>query len=189
MRIHNKIPIFFVMAAGILGSMSSTINYAMAQQNLTAGNPTHTNSESIITRDSVTILLEGKSINSDGHLHLYDTGKFHIMDGHAAIKIPCNEDSESLLELEGGVATQEKFMKKFELHNIENMSDPGQTCMYHSDLESAMGEGGFLLIDIALHNPSQQKITFPAESVAIVSVNEIMKEPNTLPISEVDIPS
>ena len=161
----------------------------MAQQNLTAATPTHTNSESIIARDSITVLLEGKSINPDGHIHLYDTGKFHIMDGHAAIKIPCNENSEPLLELEGGVATKETFMKKLELHHVANMSHPSQTCMYHSDLESAMGEGGFLLIDIALHNPSQQKITFPAESVAIVSVNELMKDPNTLPISEDDIPS
>jgi len=142
--------------------------------------------KSVITRDSVTILLEGKSVNPDGYIHLYDTGKFHIMDGHAAIKIPCNENSQPLLELEGGVATQETFMKKLDLHNVANMSNLGQTCMYHSDLNSAMGDEGFLLIDIALHNPSQQKIIFPAESVAIISVNEIMKDPHTLPTTEGD---
>jgi hypothetical protein len=27
------------------------------------------------------------------------SGKFHIMDGHAAIKIPCNENSEPLLDV------------------------------------------------------------------------------------------
>lgn len=193
MKPQNKMLIFFVVIAAIMGSMTSTINFAMAQQNSTSDrtHPTSTDSydQSIITRDSVTVLLEGKSVNPDGHIHLYDTGKFHIMDGHAAIKIPCNENSEPLLELEGGVATQETFMKKLELHHVANMSHPGQTCMYHSDLESAMGEDGFLLIDIALHNPSQQKITFPTESVAIVSVNELMKDPNTLPTSEGDIPS
>ena len=31
--------------------------------------------------------------------------------------------------------------------------------------------------------------TFPEESVAIVSVNEIMREPSTLPASEGNIPS
>ena len=62
------------------------------------------------------------------------------------------------------------------------MSNPGQACMYHSDLGSVMGEKGFLLIDIALHNPSNQRITFPEESVAIVSVNEIMK--NLLPYQQ-----
>lgn len=110
------------------------------------------------------------------------------MDGHAAVKIPCNENSEPLLELLGGVATQETFMKKLELHHVANMSQAGQACMYHSDLESLMGEQGFLLIDLALHNPSQQKIAFPAESVAIVSVNEIMKDPVTLPASEGNVP-
>jgi hypothetical protein len=46
-----------------------------------------------------------------------------------------------------------------------------------------------LLIDIALHNPSNQRITFPEESVAIVSVNEIMKDPATLPTAEGNVPS
>jgi hypothetical protein len=94
-----------------------------------------------------------------------------------------------LLEVLGGVSSDKTFMKKLELHHVANMSQAGQTCMYHSDLGSVMGEKGFLLVDIALHNPSEQKITFPLESVAIVSVNEIMKDPNTLPASEGDIPS
>jgi hypothetical protein len=191
---QNKILLFIVVTA-ILTSITSTIDFAVAQQqpqqqqegtNTTA---TTTTGESIITRDSVTLLLEGKSVNPDGHIHLYDTGKFHIMEGHVAVKVPCNENSEPLLELLGGVATQETFMKKLELHHVANMSQPGQTCMYHSDLASAMGEKGYLLIDLALHNPSQQKITFPAESVAIVSVNEIMKDPHTLPASEGNVPS
>jgi len=50
------------------------------------------------------------------------------------------------------------------------MSNPGQACMYHSDLGSVMGEKGFLLIDIALHNPSNQRITFPEERVWFTSL-------------------
>jgi hypothetical protein len=80
---------------------------------------TTTTGESIITRNSVTLLLKGKSVNPDGHIHLYDTGKFHIMEGHATVKIPCNENSEQLLEQ---VDTQETFMKKLELHCIANLS-------------------------------------------------------------------
>jgi hypothetical protein len=192
MYTQNKMLVFFVLTAAILTSITSTINFAVAQQQQqqegTASTAT-TTGESIITRDSVTLLLEGKSINPDSHIHLYDTGKFHIMDGHAAVKIPCNDKSEPLLELLGGVATNQTFMKKLDLHHVANMSQAGQNCMYHSDLGSVMGEKGFLLIDIALHNPSQQKITFPAESLAIVSVNEIMKDPGKLPASEGNIPS
>ena len=192
MYTQNKIVLVFVVMATILTSITSTtINFAIAQQQPQEGNTstTSTTQESIITRDSVTVLLEGKSINPDGHIHLYDTGKFHIMDGHVAVKMPCNTESQPLLEVLGGVSSDETFMKKLELHHVANMSQPGQTCMYHSDLDSVMGEKGFLLIDIALHNPSNQMITFPAESVAIVSVNEIMVDPNTLPASEGNIPS
>ena len=163
MYTQNKILlVFFVIAAILTSITSTTINYALAQQQQPAGSTTE---ESIITRDSITVLLEDKSVNPDGHIHLYDTGKFHIMDGHAAVKIPCNENSEPLVELLGGVATDETFMKKLELHHVANMSNPGQACMYHSDLGSVMGEKGFLLIDIALHNPSNQRITFPEERV------------------------
>jgi hypothetical protein len=192
MYIQNKMLLFFVTAA-ILTSITSTIDFAVAQQQqegTATGTPTSTlTGESIITRDSVAFLLEGKSVNPSGHIHLYDTGKFHIMDGHVAVKIPCTENSEPLLELQGGVATDQTTMRPLEIHHVANMSQPGQTCMYHSDLQSAMGEQGFLLIDIALYNPSQQKITFPEESVAIVSVNEIMRDPNTLPASEGNVPS
>jgi hypothetical protein len=187
MYTQNKILLVFLAMTALLTSITSTtINFAIAQQQQSTGTTTE---ESIITRDSVTVLLEGKSINPDGHIHLYDTGKFHIMDGHVAVKIPCNNESQPLLELLGGVSSDKTFMKNLELHHVANMSNPGQTCMYHSDLGSVMGEQGFLLVDIALHNPSEQKITFPPESVAIVSVNKIMKEPNTLPASEGDIPS
>ena len=166
--------------AGILTTFTSSVNFLSAQP--------ATDSESIVTRDSVTLLLEGKSILPKGDIHLYDTGKFHIMDGHVAIKVPCNDKSEPLIELLGGVAAGETFMKKLELHNIANMSLAGKICMYHSDLGSVMTQDGWLLIDVALHNPSDQKITFPEESVAIVSVNEIMKDPNVLPASEGNIP-
>lgn len=47
------------------------------------------------------------------------------MDGHVAVKIPYNENSEPLLELLGGVTTDETFMKKLELHHVANMSNPG----------------------------------------------------------------
>jgi hypothetical protein len=170
-----------ILFAVVLTTFSSSVHFVTAQP--------ATDSDTVVTRDSVTLLLEGKSILPKGHIHLYDTGKFHIMDGHVAVKIPCNDKSEPLMELLGGLATSETFMKKLELHNVANMSQAGKTCMYHSDLGSVMGEEAWLLIDVALHNPSDQKVTFPEESVAIVSVNEIMKDPNVLPASEGDIPS
>ena len=64
MKTQNKMLVFFVVTAALLGSMTSTINFAMAQgNNSTATTTTKTSSESVITRDSVTLLLEGKSVN------------------------------------------------------------------------------------------------------------------------------
>lgn len=37
------------------------------------------------------------------------------------------------------------------------------------------------LKDITLRNPSYQKIIFPADSIAIIVVNEIMKDPQNPP--------
>ena len=119
MYTQNKILLVFLTMTALLTSITSTtINYAIA----------HNNNQQVLLlkrvllhRDSVTVLLEGKSINPDGHIHLYDTGKFHIMDGHVAVKIPCNNESQPLLELLGGVASDKTFMKKLELHHVANM--------------------------------------------------------------------
>ncbi|MDX1372037.1 MAG: hypothetical protein R3321_06185, partial [Nitrososphaeraceae archaeon] len=61
---------------------------------------------------------------------------------------------------------------------------PGQTCMYHAEIVSEMGTNGWLYTDITLRNPSDQEITFPIDSVAIVGVNEIMKDPADAPESQ-----
>jgi hypothetical protein len=66
--------LFFVVPATILTSITSTIDFTVAQQQrggggtgTTASTPT---GESIITRDSVALLLEGKFVNPSGHKHL-----------------------------------------------------------------------------------------------------------------------
>lgn len=164
------------LAATTLLTMNITTN--VSAQDLENGQ------KNIVTRDQITLLLEGKSVNPNAHIHLYDTGSFHIMDGHVSVNIPCNENSEPLLEVMGGIAGEKYFMKKMDIHPVANMSMPGQTCMYHSEIVSEMGTDGWLYTDITLRNPSDQKITFPIDSVAIVGVNEIMKDPADAPESQ-----
>jgi len=77
--------------------------------------------KNILTRDQVTVLLEGKSINLKAHIHLYDTGSFDIMEGHVSVNIPCNENSEPLLDVKGGIYGSKYFMKKLELQPVANM--------------------------------------------------------------------
>ena len=145
---------------------------------------TQNEQKNILTRDQVTVLLEGKSVNPKAHIHLYDTGSFHIMDGHVSVNIPCNENSEPLLDVMGGISGAKYFMKTLELQPVANMSMPGQTCMYQAEIVSEMGTNGWLYTDITIRNPSDQKITFPIDSVAIVGVNEIMKDPADAPESQ-----
>jgi hypothetical protein len=42
------------------------------------------------TRDSVTVLLEGKTLPGKGFIHLYDSTPYMILNGHVALHIPCN---------------------------------------------------------------------------------------------------
>jgi hypothetical protein len=161
-------------------SLFSTLLPVQAQQQETAAQQ-QTEQKNIQTRDQITVLLEGKSVNPNAHIHLYDTGSYHIMDGHVSVNIPCTENSEPSLEVMGGIAGAQYFMKPIDVHPVANMSMPGQTCMYHAEIASHMGENGWLYTDITLRNPSSEKITFPVDSVAIVGVNEIMKDPQNAP--------
>lgn len=63
MYTQNKILLVFLAMTALMTSITSTtINYAIAQQQQQpAGSTTE---ESIIIRDSVTVLLEGKSVKS-----------------------------------------------------------------------------------------------------------------------------
>ncbi|MGD1836427.1 MAG: hypothetical protein ACPKPY_00030, partial [Nitrososphaeraceae archaeon] len=142
---------------------------------------TESEMKNIQTRDQITVLLEGKNVSPNAHIHLYDTGSYHIMDGHISVNIPCNDDSEPLLDVMGGIAGSEYFMKKMDIHPVANMSMPGDTCMYHTEIVSEMGTNGWLYSDITLRNPSDEPIEFPPNSVAIVGVNEIMQDPADAP--------
>jgi hypothetical protein len=166
----------FAVITSFTAMTTNLLSSAQAQQDTT-----QTEQKNIQTRDQITVLLEGKSVNPNAHIHLYDTGSYHIMDGHVSVNIPCNENSEPLLEVMGGIAGGQYFMKKMDIHPVANMSMPGQTCMYHTEIASEMGENGWLYTDITLRNPSNEKITFPADSVAIVGINEIMKDPQNAP--------
>jgi hypothetical protein len=92
-------------------------------------------------------LLEGKSVNPNIHIHLYDTRSYHIMDGHVDVKIPCNENSEPLLEVMGGISGRQYFMKKMDIHLVANMSMPGQNvCIMQRLLLRWVKMDGFIQI-------------------------------------------
>ena len=121
-------------------------------------------------RDSVTVLLQEKVIPAGDFIHLYDSTPYHIMDGHIALKVPCEDDSNSPIQILVGSAPN---MTVATLENVPPLSTPGEQCLYHMDL---MPSGNITtLTDIALKNTSEENIEFPPTSTVVIGINEVKK--------------
>jgi hypothetical protein len=157
---------------------TSTVMFASAQQQPT--NATGTTTEhyeegaehagnATTVRDSTAILLSGETIPVGSFIHLYDSTPDVIVSGHVAAKIPCDESSNSTLTILTGSAPN---LQPAELELIQNLSSPGELCLYHADLASE--EGGRIITDIAIQNPSEEDVELPATSTVVIGVNKVM---------------
>jgi hypothetical protein len=54
--------------------------------------------QTTVTRDTITLPLEGNSIPAKGFLHLYDSTPYMIMNGHIALHIPCDANSKPIVD-------------------------------------------------------------------------------------------
>jgi hypothetical protein len=121
-------------------------------------------------RDSVTLLLQDNIIPAGDFIHLYDTTPYHIMNGHIALKLPCEDDSTSPIQVLIGSAPN---MTAATLENVPPLSTPGEQCLYHMDL---MPSGNVTtLTDIALSNTGEENIEFPPTSSVVIGINEVKK--------------
>ena len=126
-----------------------------------------------VTRDSVTLLLEGKTIPGKGFIHLYDSTPYMIHNGHVALHVPCDTSSKPVVNLLVG---QFPNFTAIQPYNIKELSQPGQMCLYHVNINSDMAKKIYVT-DIAIQNPSNQTIIFPPTSTVIIGVNGIMPLP------------
>jgi len=183
---QNKKEIVFGILVTAVVSMIITIgaiNNASAQGNpaipsahdqgtvnaSTAG-AAHTD-KSTVVRDSQAILLEGKTIPSKDFIHLYDTTPYILMNGHLAVKLPCDANSVSPLKILIGQAPN---LKAADFELIKELSTPGKMCLYHVDIPSKAGE---IITDIAIQNPTTNEIKFPSTSTVVIGINEIRPLP------------
>lgn len=121
-------------------------------------------------RDSVTVLLQDNIIPAGDFMHLYDSTPYHIMNGHIALKVPCEDDSTSPIQVLVGSAPN---MTTATLENVPPLSTPGEQCLYHMDL---MPSGNVTtLTDIALKNTAEENIEFPPTSTVVIGINEVKK--------------
>ena len=142
---------------------------SMSGMNMTSTAGGGTN-KTTVTRDTITLLLEGKSIPGKGFLHLYDSTPYLIMNGHIALHVPCDSNSKPIVNTLIGSAPD---VKPVEQEIIKELSQPGNMCLYHVDVGSDMAKK-IIQTDIAIQNPSNQTITFPPSSGITIGVNEIM---------------
>jgi hypothetical protein len=121
-------------------------------------------------RDSVTELLQDKVIPAGDFMHLYDSTPYHILNGHVALKAPCEDDSTTPIQILIGSAPN---MTVATLENIAPLSTPGEQCLYHADL---IPSGNVTIItDIALKNPTDEDLEFPPTASVVIGINEITK--------------
>jgi hypothetical protein len=153
------------LAQGTNGTSSSGMNMTGTEGGATGGSTNNTT----VTRDTVTILLEGKSIPGMGFLHLYDSTPYKIGNGHIALHVPCDSSSKPIVNVLVG---QAPGVKPVEPELVKELSKPGNMCIFHVDIGSDTAQN-VTQTDIAIQNPSNQTITFPASSGITIGVNEI----------------
>ena len=125
----------------------------------------------IIVRDSVTLLLAGQTIPPKGFIHVYDTAPYMVHDGHVALHVPCDTSSKLVVNLLAG-ETNGTFTT-IQPVNIPTLSQPGQMCLSHVNLNSDMAKK-FYVTDIAIQNPPNQTIIFPPTSTVIVCLQLVL---------------
>ncbi|HEX7033063.1 MAG TPA: hypothetical protein VF172_08690 [Nitrososphaera sp.] len=163
-------------ALGLTNTIAAQTDHdSAAPGNMTTSASEEHTEETHVVRDSVFADLSDKVIPANDFIHFYDTTPYKIMDGHVAAKLPCNEQSESPIQILIGQAPN---MTSAELELIPDLSNPGQMCMYHTDLHSPHGDHtgvaeGRPITDIAILNPTSENITFPSTSTVVIGVNEI----------------
>jgi hypothetical protein len=154
------------LAQGTNETSSSGMNMTGTEGGTAGGS---TNNNNTVTRDTVTILLEGKSIPGMGFLHLYDSTPYKIGNGHIALHVPCDSSSKPIVNVLVGQAPN---VKPVEPELVKELSQPGNMCIFHVDIGSDTA-GNVTQTDIAIQNPTNQTITFPASSGITIGVNEI----------------
>jgi len=136
---------------------ASTLQYSNAQE------------EKTVTRDSQTVLLEGKTLPPKDFIHLYDTTPYLLKLGHVAAKLPCDSNNKTSLNVLIGQAPK---LKPAELELVKPLSTPGKMCIYHVDIESGP-PGENPITDIALQNPTDKEVKFGPTATVVIGVDEI----------------
>ncbi len=137
--------------------LSTNSNIAFSQQEQVQTSQSH---------DSLTVLIDGKTIPGRNFIHLYDSTPSSISSGHVAAHLPCDGGGEATVQVVGGIAPD---VMPLNMTLVEQMSTLGNICMYHVDLPQ---QNGTAITDIALLNPAEQSIILPDATSVVIHVSE-----------------
>ena len=117
-------------------------------------------------QDSVSVLLDGKTIPSKSFIHMYDSTPSTISVGHVAAHLPCDSGGDTTLNVVAGIAPD---LSPLNLTLVDMLSVVGTVCMYHADIPQ---QNSTAITDIALLNPTDQTITLPDTTTVVIHVSE-----------------
>lgn len=131
-----------------------------------------------VVRDTVQIILDYKRINADDFIHVYDSTPYHIMNGHVALKMPCDNMGMPMpmVKVMAGNAEMGMF-EELDMMLLEEVSTKGKMCVWHGNLESTHDMESPLgnITDVIIMNDTNKPIRFLPGSSIVVGINEIMK--------------
>ncbi len=177
MKTINGITIMLAITAMIsvpvaVNSSAQSTNSTMAMDHSMANSTEGGHTEGAIdVRDSSTTLLEGKTLPAGDFIHLYDSTPDHIMSGHVAIKVACDDSHKPAVSILIGQAPN---LAPADLEYIPELSTPGKMCIYHVDL---MSTDKNIVTDVAIKNDGKDDLTFGPTSSVVIGVNEVMEGP------------
>jgi hypothetical protein len=167
---QTKLAQRLLLTGTVLSTLFLLNNLNMASAQTETETPSE---ETSVVRDSAVVLLGGRTLPGNDFIHLYDTTPYIIMNGHIAAKLPCNDDSESPLNV---LVSSAPDLTAAEFELISQLSNPGEMCLYHVDLESMRGgNASDIITDIALQNLTEDAIEFGPTTTVLNGINEIMK--------------
>ena len=111
---------------------------------------------------------------------LEDVTPLQVVGGHVAMKVPCNSNGETPLQVLVGSASESgSALVAVELEFIKDISNPGRDCVYHADLDVEHIKSDLLvesgkkinITDIALANSGENRVRFGIDNGNTVTVN------------------
>jgi hypothetical protein len=126
-----------------------------------------------------TIVLK-QALRGGDFMLLEDVTPLQVVGGHVAMKVPCNRNGDTPLHVLVGSASESgSALVAVELEFIQDISSPGQDCVYHADLDVEDIKNDLLvasgkevnITDIALANSGERKVHFGIDNGNTVTVN------------------